>query len=376
MNSSSYNISDSVSIQAVAECAGVSRMTVSRVFSGSAPVAPATRDRILSISKRMGYYPNRIAGSLKSGRTHSVGFIWTFISPWSGASTVSLKVLEHFHARDIVIYQFQTNDDVDVLCANIDEMLGRRAEGLVLRGTPRQLSCERVKERLRQMPWVVASSPEPVDGFPGDLVVHDLYPAICQAVGHLAACGRRRIAFVGDIEYETQMPKYRTFLEECNALGLAEHEWSLIPVKLPAGRPHGGQPYSDTIRAVFPNDLPIDAIFCTNDDGAAYIERELLDRGVRIPKDLAIVGFNNADICPVVRPPLATCDPNNERLSEILIELLEARIANTRAPWQQRRVNAEFVWRESAGPPAQSHHRTTTHAAKTSPDANKQEVAK
>lgn len=333
----------------VAKRAGVSAMTVSRALSGKAPVAEETRRRIEQAVSELGYRPNWLAAGLRGSGTRSIGVIWAFVDPWSGDAGIGLDVLERIQHRGFVTYQAQQNEQVEVMCEHLDELLARRVDAIVIRATPRQLKDPQLRRRLDQAPGVVAVTRAPVEGFAGDLVVHDRDYAYREAVDYLARAGRKRIALAAEVAQESNAPKYEVFLERCRMHGIADHPYTLIDLGYPDNPDTQGQRYRDGFRRAFPGQVQVDAIICINDVGAMFTIHELQERGIRVPEDVAVVGFNNIETCRVVRPALASCDRRSRETAEAVDRMLAWRLDNPDAPPQCETIHMNFVHRASAG---------------------------
>jgi DNA-binding LacI/PurR family transcriptional regulator len=334
----------------VARAAGVSQVTVSRAFTGRAPVAEETRVRIMAAAKRLGYQPNRLAAGLRGGRTRSVGMVWAFANPWTDDAIIALDVLQHQQQRGYAAYQAQYNENTTVLCRQLDDLLARRVDAMIVWAVPGQLRNPQVVERLMSVP-TVAVTREAIDGFPGDLVVHDRTLAIRQVVDHLAATGRKRPAMAMDFNEESNPPKYEAFVDQCRKRGIAEHEHMLIHLDRPITPDAVGDTYRHGLRRIFPQGTPIelDAIFGFNDIGAMYVMRELTERGIRVPDDIAVVGFNDSQSGRVWDPPLATGNRKSSEVAKAIDQMLSDRLADPDAAPRQQTVHMEFIRRGSAG---------------------------
>src|SRR5690606_28976058 len=100
-----------------------------------------------------------------------------------------------------------------------------------------------------------------------------------------------------------------------------DHEHMLINLDHPIDPSSHGRRYAEAIRRQFPphaGPLPVDAIFCFNDTGAMFVMRELQGRGLRIPEDVAVVGFNNMEVGETWHPPLATGDRMPARVADTI----------------------------------------------------------
>jgi DNA-binding LacI/PurR family transcriptional regulator len=339
---------------------GISQRTVSSALHGSGRVGVALRERILEAAEKQGYRPNRLASGLRGGRTRSLGIIWAFVDPWAGDASIALDITRHFQQKGVAVYQALHDPAVEVLGRRIDDLLDRRIDALVVQATPSQLAHAEIQRRLRAAPAAVTVSREAVPGLPADQVVHDRNAAIREVVDHLAAAGRRKPCMVLTMCEESNPPKYRAFVNRWAQHGVAESSRMLVDMTVaqagtadgaalhPAFEEHGMR-HRTAFVAKFARTTPVDCVFCFNDTGAFYILRELQDRGLRVPDDVAVVGFNNDQAGAVWSPPLATGDRRPRDVSAAVARLIERRLANDAAAHETIAVPMRFIWRESAG---------------------------
>lgn len=333
----------------VAKLTGVSAMTVSRALSGKAPVAAATRQRIQEAAKALGYRPNQLAAGLRGSQTRSIGVIWAFVDPWDGDAGIALDVLERMQRRGFATYQAQHSERVDRLCECLDDLLSRRVDAIVIRATPPQLNHPKIRNRLEQAPAVLGVTREAITGFPGDLVIQDRYQAFGEVIEHLAQTGRKRPALVLSVDQEANAPKYDVFLERCREHGLADHPHTLVNLAFPFDPGVQGRQYREGFRRAFPKKVPVDAVFCVNDVGAMFVMQDLLGRGLRIPEDVALIGFNNIEACQAMTPQLASCDRRFGETADAIERLLAWRLEHPDEPPQIETIHMTFVRRASAG---------------------------
>jgi LacI family repressor for deo operon, udp, cdd, tsx, nupC, and nupG len=339
---------------------GISQRTVSSALHGSGRVGEATRRRIADAAERLGYRPDRLAAGLRGSRTSSLGIVWAFVDPWAGDASIALDITGRFQQRGFAIYQALNDEAVDILGRRIDDLLDRRIDALVVQATPDQLAHPAIRQRLAAAPAAVVVCREPVPGLPADQVVHDRNAAIHEVVDHLAAGGRRRPAMALAMRQESNPPKYQAFVERWAQHGVAAHKAMLIDLEFPEIAHLTGERHREAFRRQFPKRVPVDAVFCFNDTGALYVMRELQDRGLRVPEDVAVVGFNNDQAGPIWQPPLATGDRRPRDVAAAVCRLLDRRLAEPSAPWTTETVHMRFVWRASAGVPAPRTSETST----------------
>ena len=346
----------------IAQKLGISQRTVSSALNGSGRVGAALRKRILEAAAEHGYRPNRLAAGLRGARTRSLGIVWAFADPWAGDAGIALDITRQFQQRGFAVYQALHDEDAAILGRRIDDLLDRRVDALVVQATPTQLALPDIVRRLRAAGAAVTVGRAAVPGLPADQVVHDRDAAIREVVDHFVACGRRKPCMVLAMCQESNPPKYRAFVERWAEHGVRETSRMLVDLTLAPGRAsvrgsahpafeeHGIR-HRTAFAEKFPKAVPVDCVFCFNDIGAFYVMRELQDRGIRIPEQVAVVGFNNDQAGAVWTPPLATGDRRHRDVSAAVIAALERRVSAPAAPFETTPIPMRFVWRESAGTP-------------------------
>ncbi len=335
---------------------GLARTTVSEVLRGKAGYSEGARRRVVRAAERLGYRPNYLGQALRRGKSMTVGAIWP-LRGVTGDVDIAMAVLEGAQERGYAIYQSEYPNDPDRLRWTVRELAGRRVDALLLWCVGGIL--ESLREELKRLPAVVAVSDRAVADFAGDLVVHERLGAIGQVVEHLAATGRKRPAIVLS-SHESQQHKIDHFQACCRKHGLDGGR--VITLREPSYREEGGgafdkptlhprlvAAYERTFAERFKAGVDVDAILCGTDQGAMTAMRFLGDRGVSVPADVAVIGWNNLPTGALWRPRLASIDRNQDRMIGALRELLLERLEAPEGPGRRRMVGMRFVWRESAG---------------------------
>ncbi len=335
-------------IHQVGRQAGVSAMTVSRVFSGNGSVAPATRERVLRAADSLGWRPNILLRSLRGKRTASVGFIWSFWDPVTSDGEIGSNLMERLQGRGYATYQTQYRADDVCLIQALEDFVKRRVDAVVIGAEPCYLRAPVLQRWLAGVPAVVAVTPHMLRSFPGDQVVHDRNSGIAEAVAYLAATGRRHPVMATWLPEESNRLKFRHFAACCRRHGIA-HDGLHLPL-LPSGGREKAPGYRRTFAEALRDGRKMDAIFVFNDLAAMCALRELQLAGRRVPDDVAVIGFGNNEACGVCNPPLASGDRRHEEVVECAERLLFERLAAPGLPPRRERVRMRFVWRESAGP--------------------------
>jgi DNA-binding LacI/PurR family transcriptional regulator len=332
-------------IQDVARAAGVSASTVSRYLNGQLRVSSATEARMLDAVRDLGYVPNAQARNLVKRSSGVVGFVVPEISnPYFGA--IADYVVEAVERRGLLVLLCSTRSQAAKESTYIDLLASGTIDGMLYIGSFR--SSERLAAAIRGgLPVVVMD--EPIAGLPDvHTVVMDDYAGGYQAGSYLAALGHRTIAFIsGPAELASVQERRRGYEDALRKGGIdPDQQLSLA-----------GQFTEQFGMSALPRLLaaaqPPTAAFVASDYIALGMLSAAETHGVRVPEDLAVVGFDDTRFSQYVRPRLTTIRSPLERLAQVGVELLFERLTGTDAPARTEVLPVELIVRESAGPPLQ-----------------------
>ncbi len=332
-------------VRDVAAQAGVSHQTVSRVINGHNYVNPATRERVTAAIEALDYVPNAVARSLSSDRTHTIAVVTNDISDHFFAEFVAGAEAE---ARRRGLYlligsvEEAVPDDEE---AYLRLMLERRLEGLIIaRPLLTPASQHRLRTIARRMPLVlVASQPEPQVLASVDV---DNRAGGRDATAYLLELGHRRIATItGPLEWvsaQRRLEGYRDALT-ASAAGFDDalvercEDWGLEAGAAAMARLLDlGQPFT--------------AVFAHSDLLALGAITTLRERGIQVPTDVSVVGYDDIPVARFVNPALTTMrQPMREVGRTALTTLLDGLDATAQRPTQVL-LKAELMVRDSAAP--------------------------
>lgn len=328
-----------VTLAHVARRAGVSLITASRAFSGGDLVAKATRDRILAAGAELGYTPNLLARGLVQNRTAAVGIVILelanpFFAPMvSGIQAVSAK-------RGFLVVTGESGRDEVEERRYIEQFQQLRIGGIIV--SP-------VTSRLDHL-WEARAGGTPVVVMArrwedGDYVATDDVKGGELAARHLLEREHRRIGIVqlGDPDHTPVQARVLGFRQVLAAAGVTVHEsWDL---KVSGALIEHGVEAANRL-LVLP-ERPT-ALFVTSDRKALGVVHRLLARGVRVPEDVAVVGYDDIPYAACAQVPLTTVAVPKRPVGEMSAEILFDRIEGV-APAEPRQIllPPELVVRES-----------------------------
>lgn len=312
-------VDGAVGLREVAERAGVSMRTVSNVVRGTGRFSESTRDRVLRAVEELGYRPNTAARRLRTGRS---GVLLLAVPELTMPYFAELAghLLRQAAARDCTLLVEVTGGRPE---AELDLALGRTdpmVDGVVL--SPLALDDRAVARAGMSMPLVLLG--ERVHDLPCPHVTIDNTRAAREATEHLLARGRRRIAVLGRqtaphaATSATRMAGYRQALE---AFGVAYDEALAPPVAA-----YRRADAAAAVRALLDLPEPPDAVFCFADAMAEGALHALRERGLRVPGDVAVVGFDDVEGAAYTAPPLTTVAPDKAGLARLAVGALLGRI--------------------------------------------------
>ena len=290
-------------IRDVAIAAGVSIGTVSKALNNSGTLRQETRDRIIRLAGELGFRPNDLAQSLLRGQSFTVGLISN-----DSFGRFTLPIMEGLEReladRRIGIFMCNATDDPERERQHIEQLMSKRVDGLIF--TARRADRRpAIGVPLGDLPTLFVFS-HGVEETSFCLVPDDAQGARL-ATDHLARAGRRRIAHVtGPERFEAVRLRRDGWRAGLAAAGLAEApgDYRSGPWSEAWGRSAAAQLFSDA------GDRP-DAVFAGNDQIARGLLDGLRDLGLRVPEDVAVVGFDNWDVMVEgARPRLSSVDMN------------------------------------------------------------------
>ncbi len=330
----------------IAYHAGVSQPTVSRALRGSKSVSLKTRQRIEEIARELNYSVDKNASSLRSQRSNTIALLF-FEDPTPDGANIN----PFFLAMLGSITRATANRGLDLLISfqkmednwHVQYQDSHRADGLILLGYGDYTLYE---SRLRQLVgtetrfvrWGSVS-----DSNIGATVGSDNVGAGRLAGAHLLAQGRRRIAFLGqaDDHYPEFADRYRGL---CAVMAGAGHPAD--PALQRAALSSEGDGH-DAVQAMLAEGLSFDAIFAASDLIAIGAMRAVSEAGLRVPHDVAVIGFDDIPAASLTSPPLTTIMQDLKEAGELLVETLLAAIEDH--PNANRSIPAKLVVRASTG---------------------------
>lgn len=295
-------------MQDIARDLSVSVVTVSKVLRNHSDIGEQTRKRILQRMKEVNCQPNPAARTLVSGRTNLVGLIVPdLVYPFF--AQVAKGISAKLRARDYSLIISSSEDDPNMERREIDQMLARRVDALILASV--QSNAESLnKMQDRGIPCVLLDRKLP--GVSANFVGIDVANAGMMAANHLIEIGCKTIAHIGGSDVSTALDRQSGY-----SIALAKRGLGLPPeyiVKYGHGDDAGDATGYNSIKQLLQLKPRPDGVFCCNDPIAMGALRAILDAGLQIPKDIAVVGCGNVHYDDLLKVPLTSIDQDSNGL--------------------------------------------------------------
>lgn len=319
----------------VANLAGVSYQTVSRVINNSPYVAEETRKRVHRAIKQLDYRPNRAARSLITGRSQTLQMI-NFNSTYTRPVMIFVGATKEFnyHLGISMLNEPSSQEELRVL---LDEFTSRIVDGFIFFEPPFELNKIDINRLCRGAPFVqVGSCPCP--NIPA--VVFDQRHGVEQIMNHLLGLGHRQIAEISGIlsNYDGRV-RHEAFLNAVHVAGLKPGPSIEAGFTTPSG-------YAAAC-ALLDRGEPFTALVCANDEMALGALRALHEHGVRVPEDISVTGFDDNVDVPYYEPPLTTVRQDLSVQAHQSIQYLVTMIEQTETPRYQQIIFPQLVIRQS-----------------------------
>lgn len=318
----------------VAREAGVSIKTVSRVINEESVVEETTRAGVQEAIDRLGYRPNELARGLKGSRSRTVGLIIADISNPFFADLCK-EVEEVARSRGYSVILCASAEDAATEHEYIELLLQRRVDGLLLVPAPGEHA------RLSREELPIVALDRPLESIDTATVLAESRKGARLATQHLVSHGHRRVAFVGDDErLYTARQRLAGYLDTMNGSGLCTlYRLGARDISSAA----------DATRELLSAQEPPTALLAGNGLITAGILRALDERGMRPPRDIALVGFDDTELLSTLRPRLTLLHQPSKEMGRRAAEMLFKRIDDQNLASEHVALPTELVIRESCG---------------------------
>lgn len=304
-----------ITIKHIAEELNLTPATVSRALNDNARISEKTKALVNSTASRLNYHHNKIASSLRTGKTHTIGVIIPSARiNFFGSVVHGIETLANEHGYHTLIYQSEESHQLEIKA--IEAFMSARVDG-ILASLAKEASdfSHYTQLKKRNVPLVLFDRSNDSLHIPS--VVIDDFKGAYLATTHLIEQGYKRIAHLaGPQQFQIFQNRYKGYQAALAAYGIEEDE-SLIctgDISIEAGKK------AADYFLQLPN--PPDAIFSVEDFSALGLMKRLKERNVRIPEEMGIIGFANEDFDEHITPTLSSIDQQTVNMGREAFKLL------------------------------------------------------
>lgn len=325
-------------IRDVAERAGVSKATVSRVINNAQHIAPETRARVLEVATQLNYYRNAHARQLAEGRSDFFGLLISDIE-----NPVYPQLIKGFElsaaAEGFDLLLCITNYNEDRTRTAIRKMIENRVRGVAVMTSG--VKPEVAEELAAHQMAVVFLDFGNSQNYISTIQVH-YSTGVGQAVDHLQQLGHRNIVLVSGLGSRRSAAEYRrTVVRALRKRGLAHDK--IVECD------HTEEGGAAATRALLGQGVFPTAILCINDLVAVGTISALTDAGLRVPEDVSVIGCEDLYLARLTHPPLTTIRLDRTRLGELAFEVLRQMLKSKVRKGTESVLETELVLRQSTG---------------------------
>lgn len=332
-----------ITIYDIAKELNVSASTVSRALKDHHSISKSTKRSILKLANERGYKPNSIAASLRSNKTNTIGVIISWINrPFISSLISGIEMAANKAGYNVIISQ--SHDSYASEVANAQALYASRCEGLVVSLAMETTKYDHLQQFLKKnIPLVfVDRVPEEINS---DKVVIDNYAAGFKATEHLIQQGCKRIAHIAGAQHRNvYKERQEGYIAALKQYGVAVDESLIVHNEvLSSEEGHKSSEYLMNLN------LPPDGIFSANDTAAVSVIQYARQAGIRVPEDLAVIGFNNDPVSTIIDPPLSTVTHPAIEMGKIAaLQVLEQKDYNEIVRSQTIVLETELIIRKSS----------------------------
>lgn len=312
-------------IHDIAKALGIDSSTVSRALNDSPRVSEITRTKVLEKAEEMGYKRNLLASNLRKNVTNTIGVIVPRISRHFFSSAIQgIEETAYNHGYNVIICQSleQLNREKKI----VDTLVANRVDGLLISVSMETTNYNHL-EILKQsnMPLIFFDRHCPEVGY-SNVLINDFKGGF-DATSHLISKGCKNIIhFSGPQEleiYKNRFEGYKAALDKNNIPFNEEYVLSSRLMEQDGDR---------CIKTFLKKGIPVDGIFSANDLAAVGAMKYIKQRKIKIPEDIAIVGFSNEPISRIIEPSLTTIDQSGFKIGTLATDLLLEHIIKKNIP--------------------------------------------
>ena len=332
-----------ITIHDIAQKLNISASTVSRALKDNPLISETTREKIKKAAIEMGYRPNVMAANLRTRRTNTIGVIVPLINRHFFSSVIS-GIEDVAYKQGFAVTISQSNDNQEKESTIAHTLFSNRVDGLILSIGMETQSYDHLKLfSERNIPLVFFD--RIVEEIPAHKIVIDDFGGAYRATQHLIEQDRKKVAHIGGpLNLQIYAKREAGYRQAISDAGLQINEDLILHNSLT--REDG----LNAIKRILQTKERPDAIFCANDTTALSAIIHLKEKGIKIPENIAIVGFSNEPFSELVTPSISTIKQPGFEMGQKAAELLIKQIGSKVKPknYQTIMMETELIVRNSS----------------------------
>lgn len=322
---------DKVTIYDISKKLNISAATVSRALNNNPKISQKTKELVLKTAKEMNYIQNRLAQSLKSGKTFNVGVVLPYIDRKFFSSVIS-GIEEELSPRGYHVIICQTHEDVNNEIRNIDALLNTQIDGIFISISKTTEDTRHFQRVLNtKTPLIFFDRKKDLPGFSS--VTLDDFKGAFLATEHLIQQGCKKIVhFKGDSDLEIYTKRKEGYLAALKKYNIPVNEDLIVPVSstIKAG--------ATAINQLWKGDEKPDGIFSAGDYSALGAIQKLKQLGARIPQEVCVIGFGNEPFTKHMEMPISSVDQTPLEMGKIAAKVFLEQIEGSQTLTIEKKV--------------------------------------
>ncbi|MBL0744510.1 LacI family DNA-binding transcriptional regulator [Chryseolinea lacunae] len=331
-----------VTIKDIARMLGISKSTVSRALSGRSDIHPETKQKIMALASELHYEPNALAINLKQQKTNTIGVIIPeTMNRFFAHAVGGIQKVSDMAGVNVMICQ--SNESYISEKNNLHSLVSSRVDGLIVSISRETDRTDHFKPIIdRGIPMVFFD--RICQDIDASQVYTDNYEIAFEGTEHLILQGYRRIAFVaGPQHLFNSRNRLQGYVDALKKHNLPVRESYIVHSHYRSDK------VEEYTRYLMQLPQRPDAVFAINDYAAIEMMHIMKKSGLKIPDDIAFLGFNNESMCRFVEPPLSSIDHPAHDMGAAAAEILITQIRHQNLKPENRIIKSKLVIRESTG---------------------------
>lgn len=319
----------------------LSTSTVSRALSGHSDVSVATREMVRKLAEELDYHPDPMAVSLKKRKSKVIGLIIPrIVNRFFSKTLAGIQEVVNQHGYNIIVSQ--SDESLSIEKANVEALLANRIDGMIVSLSKETINTDHFNKVINTETPIIFFDRVNEDLNTSRVIIDD-YEASYKAVEHLIDQGCKRIAHIaGPLNLFNSRKRLEGYKDAISDHGLFLDKKLIVFSTFQAGEV---KPYTDYLLSL---KSPPDGIFAVNDHSAIEMMHYIKKEGLSIPKDIAMIGFNNEVVGSFLDPPLSSVNSPAEQLGRTAAELLFKHIQDETLPATCEVIKSRLVIRQSS----------------------------